>query len=941
MPIASGMNIGPYKVDREIGRGGMGVVFLAQDTRLGRTVALKALPDDVATDPDRLQRFEREARVLASLNHPNVAAIYGLEEREGHRYLALEYIEGETLADRIARGPLPLAETLDVCIQIAGGMEAAHDGGVVHRDLKPGNVMITHADQVKILDFGLAKGRVATDDSGLAKSPALVDSPTLSSPTLAHSPTVISPATIPGVILGTAAYLSPEQARGKIVDRRTDIWSFGCIVHECLTAKRAFEGETVSDTIAKILEREMDWSTLPASTPPRLRELLERCLTKDPKRRLRDIGDARLALEEIRSGRYVGGGAAAAATDPAANRPALLIAAASAIAGAVIAIAAWSAFGPGAHQPGGAPAHLSVPIPPDIQLVSARSALGGRAIVLLGTTSATPGATPVARLYVRRMDRDAFEPLRGTERAQGFTVSPDGKWVLFAATPTEQTAQARSFKVPVDGGSPPAPVRDIPSNADPKVAWLESGDIINSVDDGTKYVRFSDKGGPASEARKFDSPGYTGRLYTESSVVPGDRGVFLSAIWYEQGVYRQGIGVLDLKSGKTKILIRDGGCPYYLPTGHLLFTRQDALFAVPFDVGRLEVKGEPVAILDGLFQSKNWINARFAVASDGTVLYPPGGNISRNRRLIVVGRDGKISEWSGERQAYEFWISASPDGARTTTSITNANAITEVWISERRRLGSNRLPTPQGVDVLGSAWSPDGKRIAYYASSQSAVDGLYIVNADGTSPPRRITARVADGIHPPSSWSPDGSTIIANLLRGGVPRLATVVIPANPESLAELKPMFHDDIPRGFGDFSPSGRSIAYLSLQTGKPEVFVCGWDGRAVVGAPMLVSVDRGVTPRWGRDGKKLYFQTPQEKVMAVDVVEGPQIRASTPVEVWDLGPLRIARSELGGVIDILPDGRLLAVQRGEGEGIPTRLDVVVNFPEELKARLAAAKK
>src|SRR5882762_1481196 len=307
-PVTSGATIGPYKVDREIGRGGMGVVFLAHDTRLGRTVALKALPDDVAADPEHLQRFEREARVLASLNHPNVAAIYGLEESEGRRYLALEHIEGETLADRIARGPLPLAETLDICIQIAAGVDAAHDAGVVHRDLKPGNVMITPSDQVKVLDFGLAKGRVATDESGLAKSPALIDSatlssPTLYSPTLPHSPTLISPATLPGVILGTAAYLSPEQARGKMVDRRTDIWSFGCILYECQTGKRAFEGETVSDTIAKLLEREMDWSTLPKSTTPLLRALLERCLTKDPKLRLRDIGEARLTLEEVKSGR--------------------------------------------------------------------------------------------------------------------------------------------------------------------------------------------------------------------------------------------------------------------------------------------------------------------------------------------------------------------------------------------------------------------------------------------------------------------------------------------------------------------------------------------------------------------------------------------------------------------------------------------------------------
>src|SRR5258705_10053540 len=345
----------------------MGVGFLAHDTRLGRTVALKALPEDVATDPDRLQRFEREARVLASLSHPNIAAIYGLEESEGRRYLALEHIEGETLAEKPARGPLPLQETLDICTQIASGMEAAHDAGVVHRDLKPANVMITPNDQVKILDFGLAKGRVATDESGLAKSPALIDSPaTLSSPTLAHLPTFMG--TIPGMILGTAAYLSPEQARGKIVDRRTDIWSFGCLLYECLTGKLAFEGETVSDTIAKILERPMDWSALPKHTPPRLRELLERCLERDPKRRLRDMGDARITLEEIKSGRHAAADQAAAAPVPTNPKRAAALIAAAAILGAALGALGWGALH---HRPAERVTFLSLPLPRDTQMESA------------------------------------------------------------------------------------------------------------------------------------------------------------------------------------------------------------------------------------------------------------------------------------------------------------------------------------------------------------------------------------------------------------------------------------------------------------------------------------------------------------------------------------------------------------------------------------------
>src|SRR5882672_11780802 len=426
MSVTSGATIGPYKVDREIGRGGMGVVFLAHDTRLGRTVALKALPDDVAADPEHLQRFEREARVLASLNHPNVAAIYGLEESEGRRYLALEHIDGETLADRIARGPLPLQETLDICIQIAAGVEAAHDGGVVHRDLKPSNVMITPADQVKVLDFGLAKGRVATDESGLAKSPALVDSrlssPTLlHSPTLPHSPTLVSPATLPGVILGTAAYLSPEQARGKIVDRRTDIWSFGCILYECITGKRAFEGETVSDTIAKILERPMDWSALPKHTPPRLRELLERCLERDPKRRLRDMGDARITLEEIKSGRHAAADQAAAAPVPTNPKRAAALIAAAAILGAALGALGWGALH---HRPAERVTFLSLPLPRDTQM---ESAVGDDDVIAMVCRPVGASSTDRSsgRLYIRRMDEPQFELIRGTEGTGSIFLSPD------------------------------------------------------------------------------------------------------------------------------------------------------------------------------------------------------------------------------------------------------------------------------------------------------------------------------------------------------------------------------------------------------------------------------------------------------------------------------------------------------------------------------------
>ena len=943
MAVQTGATIGPYKVDREIGRGGMGVIFLAHDTRLGRTVALKALPDDVASDTDRLQRFEREARVLASLNHPNIAAIYGLEEAEGRRYLALELIEGETLADKLARGALPLHEALDILIQIASGMEVAHDAGVVHRDLKPANVMITSQDQVKILDFGLAKGKVATDADGLAKSPALIDSPalsspTLSSPTLPHSPTFINPGTMAGVILGTAAYLSPEQARGKVVDRRTDIWSFGCIIYECLTGRRAFDGETVSDTIAKILERPMDWSSLPRSTPPRLKELMERCMERDPKRRLRDIGDARLTLEEIKSGRYAG--AAAPVAVAATPRTAILLTIGAILCAALGALA-WNTFGPSRSSRMGV-AHLSLAIPSELRAIAFEMTAAGDAAVLAAAPRGTgQGEAPRPRLYLRRIDHGAFEALRGTDDVAVFIIGPDGRWLAFASPPSGQSSQLQLFKMPIDGSSPPIPISRVDPTWNPYATWLHSGDFIFSVEDGTKYIRVS-ANGDASAPVKFDAPGYNGRLRPENPVLPGDRGVFLRAIWYEKGVFCQGIGVMDLKSGKVKILIRDGGSPHYSPTGNLLFSRGGTLLAVPFDLAGLRIKGEPVAIMDGLggvLPTEN--HARFALASNGTVAYQPGGDVGRNRRMMIVSRDGRMSEWSGERQAFGSSLRTSPDGSRAVVSIDNADGITELWVSERGRPASYRLPVRPGADCLAANWSPDGKRIAYFQLSQSAEDGVYVSSVDGATPPRRVALRVPpSALLLPNSWSPDGSTILVWLVEGAKGTLCSIGTAPSEGSLSAPKPLFHGDVNRRAATISPDGRLMAYSSDEMGKYDVYICRWDGKAPAGQPLLVSPGGGHAPMWGRDGMQVYYMSPQNKVMAVQVAAAPQLRGSVPSQVWDLEALRVPPSQ-GRLFDILPDGRLLAVQRAEGEDELNHVDVVLDFFAEMKQKMRAAGK
>ena len=631
--------VGPYRIEREIARGGMGIVYLARDTRLDRAVAIKALPDDVAADPDRLARFEREAKVLASLNHPNVAGIYGVEESEGRRYLALEHVEGETLAARLVRGPLPLAEAQEICLQVAAGVEAAHENGVIHRDLKPGNVMITPGDHVKVLDFGLAKGKVA-EESGIVPPPLLADSPTLSSPTLSHSPTFHSPATLPGVILGTAAYLSPEQARGKAVDRRTDIWSFGCVLYECLTGKRAFEGETVSDTIAKILVQDLDWSKLPKSTTPRIRELLKRCLEKDPKRRLRDIGEARLALEAVRAGETGATAAGAAAPPPPTNplarvREAMrshgFLFAAGLILGALLGLNMWGQLGSGGHHGVRDVMRVSVPIPPELRALEAQLTPDGRAEILRASLRSTVGAGESRPLlYLRRLDKTEFEPIRGTEGATSFGLSPDGRWIWFRAPLSERSGQYRLLKAPADGSAPPTPLMSWDDAWFGGPVWLHSGELAIMRNHGKEFARLLGKGGSSSKPVAITGLEFVGDAQFAGLPLPGDRAAFAVIRSYDGGSYHEGLRIVDLKTGAMKPLLHDGGNGQFTPTGHLLFTRGDALYAAPFDARKLEIRGETVAVMDGL-RMPTWGNASFSLSENGILQTESGGS-----RLLAI-----------------------------------------------------------------------------------------------------------------------------------------------------------------------------------------------------------------------------------------------------------------------------------------------------------------
>jgi hypothetical protein len=448
-------------------------------------------------------------------------------------------------------------------------------------------------------------------------------------------------------------------------------------------------------------------------------------------------------------------------------------------------------------------------------------------------------------------------------------------------------------------------------------------------------------GGTPAKTTKFAVPGYSGQLSPAGRPLPGDRGVFLRAIWYEGGGYHQGIGVLDPRSGKAKILIRDGGSATY-HAGVLFFSRLDALFAVRFDPEKLELKGAPVGIMNGLRQERNSLNARFGVTPDGTLIYLAGGNALKNRHLVMVDRQGNASEWSSERRPIEYDMKASPDGNRAVLQVNSSNAITELWISERGQPASRRVPSRPGADCIGYTWSQDSRYIAFSQIANDPTDGIYVVEAGAALAPRMIVRKPSPtGYLITTSWSPDRSTLLTTLADSGKVMIWAYKMPAKEGDPVTRRNLFSDDAVHGNGVFSPDGRVMAYQSTETGKAEVYACGWAGDGLIGQPIMVSRGGGEIPRWGHDGKHLYYSA-QGKLMSTEITSKPTLSASPPILAWNLAALRVPPNGLGsGLFDILPDGRLLAVQGTEEEEIPSQFNLVLNFDDVVKQRMRAAGK
>ena len=867
-----GRTLGHYEIVEKLGEGGMGAVYRARDTTLGRDVALKLLPEFVAGDGEKIARLEREARLLASLSHPNVATLHGLEESNGLKYLVMELVPGETLAERISRGPLRIEECLGIFRQIAEGLEAAHEKGIVHRDLKPANVIVSSGGRVKVLDFGLAKA-------------AAEEAP---STDLSKSPTLTREGTEQGVILGTASYMSPEQARGKSLDRRTDIWSFGCVFYEALTGRKAFSGETVSDILAAILEKEPDWTALPASTPVKVRELLRWCLQKDPHRRLRDIGDARIEIDEPSE---------SPVTVPRRGYLPWVVAA------LLLGIAVWGFLRP-ETEPERRVSRFTVNLPPGQALTWANDpavALSpdGRRLVYVG------GSGNEQRLYLRSLDQLEATPISGTEGARSGFFSPDGEWVGF------YTGAGKLKKLRLDGGLP-ITLCDAPNSGG--ASWGPRDTILFSPDVASGLSRVSASGGSSSVVTTPDaSQGESAHQLPE--ILP-DGKTALFTILRGTGIPR--IGLLSLETGKYRVLLEGGSFARYVPTGHLAYVSEGVLLAVPFDLERLETTGEPVPILEEVWTHPETGAAHFALSPDGTLAYVP--QVGVTRALVSVDRAGAVRPSLGDGRPYH-WPRLSPDGRKLAVAIEG-----DLWVYDLVRDALSRVTFGPDEDDF-PLWTPDGSRLTYGRGDPS---NIFWQPVDGSSEAERLTT--SEWMQRPSSWSPDGKTLVygQSVPDGTFDNIWLLKLDGEPRTSQFTQTPFAEV----GGVLSSDGRFLAYCSNESGTFEVYVRPFPGP---GGKWQISNEGGCQPVWARSGREIFYRN-DRKMMAVSVDLDPAFRLGKSRVLFE-GDFQ--RRDAGFArYDVTPDDQHFVMVLDVESG-PTQIHVVQNWFEELKARVPPPKR
>ncbi|MEE8368477.1 MAG: protein kinase, partial [Thermoanaerobaculia bacterium] len=899
-----------YKITAKLGEGGMGEVYRARDTQLDREVAIKVLPEAFTTDPERLARFEREAKVLASLNHPNISSIYGLEKIDDKQFLVLELVEGETLAERIATGPVPIDEALELGRQLTEGLAAAHERGIVHRDLKPANIMVTPEGQIKILDFGLAKSWEAAGSD--------LD--------LSQSPTLTGQMTVQGVILGTASYMSPEQARGQETDKRTDIWAFGAVLWEMLTGEQLFAGTTVTDVLASILKTEFDWDLLPKDIPSQVKRVLHRCLERDAKNRLHDIADARLDIEEAQSSPQSESVAPTASptSAPGSLRPAIAL-----LLGALLASAGWWALsGKAGGDQGALVKRLSLQMPEGLYPESVRVSPDGAAVAIRAV--ARPGSSkPKGRLVVRRMESEAAQTVPGSAGVLAFAFSPDGNWLAFVAPIAEESSVTRIFKVPTDGRTPPLAVVDMDPNWNSSnIVWLPDGNLVLMTRASPKQLVTIPMAGGVP-------PG----LVALSANVDGDIDVYSvltdSAVLGErdswQGGYRVDAVIIDTKTGEVTELANDAASPKLSSSGHLVFSRHDKLLAAPIDLTGRKLLSGPISITAGVRSDAYNYRSLFDLGADGTLVYLPGGEVGGKRRLIVIDGDSR-SPWSTDelRVAPNTSIDASTNGQWLALTLMNEKGLYEVWGSEIARPALRRLVSFPTLDCSNPHWSYDGDLLVVRCTGAGDRQGIYVLEMTATSEPELIFEVQAGKQRPePLSISPSRLEILFR--EGSGEETGVLVLPLDGEKPAEPQTLLQGRGSIQSATLSKDGSKLAYVSNESGRFEVFL---RGRALAGGlGPAVPVSTGLKVEWGSSGagkELLYIWTPDQRVIAVSVRE--DLSVTVPVLVHDLSAI-----EPNQVIwDLLPGGKLISVMRGEDEQPPESINVVLNFNSELE-RLA----
>jgi Tol biopolymer transport system component len=893
MPLTKGTKLGTYEVTAAIGAGGMGEVYQAHDSKLGRDVAIKVLPEAFAHDPEKLSRFQREAKLLASLNHPNIATIHGLEDSNGTGYLVMELVPGDTLQQRIKRdGPVPIEEALAIAKQIAEALEAAHEKSIIHRDLKPANVKLTPEGKVKVLDFGLAKafaGDTSTEDMG-------------------NSPTLSMAATMQGVILGTAAYMSPEQAKGKAVDKRTDIFAFGAVLYELLTGKQAFHGDDVGDILATVVKTDPDWSRLPEATPSTIRTLLRRCLRKDKRQRLSDATDVRIEIED----------AIAAPKDSSVTQAApisaskLLLAVGTVAATlAIVAVVAlwgwWRSTRP--VEPALRPlVQLDVDLGPEVTLGSPYGA-----DVILSPEGTRLVYVSRGRLFTRQLDQSSATELAGTLGAFAPFFSPDGQWIAFFSSGKLQ-------KISVDGGSV---ITLCDETFGMGGSWGEDGNIIAGLSNSNGLSRIPSAGGSPTPVTELLNGESTHRW---PQILPGGKAVLFTANPTGYGFDAANIELISLADHRRKTLVRGGTFGRYLSSGHLIYLNRGTLFAVPFDLDRLEVHGTPVPVLDKVSYDA-YGSAQFDLSQKGSLIYRSGDAGGGLFTVQWLDAAGKTQPLLAKPDTY-LRPSLSPDGTKLAISTLSA-----IWVYEWQRDAMTRLTFGSATSIY-PIWSPDGRYILYESSG-----GMFWTRSDGSGKIQLLTE--SKSAQYPWSFTPDGKRLAFMESNAGGYNIWTVPLESDSAGLRAGKPepFLQNPFDERHASLSPDGRWMAYSSTELGNFQIYVRAFPD---AGGKWQISSGGGMYPIWSRTGHELFFRSEDNQIMVAGyTVKGDSFVADKP-RVWSEKKI----ANIGGLAnyDLAPDGKRIAAimpaATSEDHKAQSHVIFLENFFDELRRKVPIGK-